>query len=239
MIPKVIHYCWFGHNKKTKLAQKCFESWKRYCPEYEIIEWNEDNFDVGQHPYLQWCYEHKKWAFLSDYARLLILLEHGGIYLDTDVEVIRPLDDLLAFEAFFGFETNEIINTGLGFGCVPGHPSVETMAKLYKDLRPDEHGGFKLGACPRLNTQVLLQHGLVLNGKRQTVLGAEILPIDYLNPYDDPTGRMRKTENTYSIHWYGKSWMNQKTIVKSKLMKPLHRIFGTDFVLFKWMRKLG
>ena len=114
MIPKVIHYCWFGRNKKTKLAQKCFESWKRYCPEYEIIEWNEDNFDVGQHPYLQWCYEHKKWAFLSDYARLLILLEHGGIYLDTDVEVIRPLDDLLAFEAFFGFETNEIINTGLG-----------------------------------------------------------------------------------------------------------------------------
>ena len=237
MISKVIHYCWFGRNEKPKLAQKCIASWHHYCPDYEIIEWNEDNFDVGQHPYLQWCYEHQKWAFLSDFARLIILSEHGGIYLDTDVEVSRPLDELLVFDAFYGFETDQFINTGQGFGCIPHHPTAEAMKKIYGDLKPDENGTYPAASCPQYNTQALLSYGLILNGQQQTVLGAEILPADYLNPYDDPTGKLQKTKNTYSIHWYGKSWMSKKTILKSQLMKPLHRIFGKDFVLFRKMRK--
>ena len=237
MIPKVIHYCWFGRGEKPKLALKCIESWKQYCPDYQIIEWNEDNFDLTQHPYLQWCYVQKKWAFLSDFARLLILAERGGIYLDTDVEVIRPLDDLLWYDAFFGFEDDAHLNTGHGFGCIPHHPAVEAMAEKYRALIPDAEGAFPIMTCPQVNTDALIPYGLALNGQRQTVLGAEILPADYFNPYDDPTGRMRKTPNTYSIHWYGKSWLGPKNILKSRLMKPLHRIFGTDFFLFRIMRK--
>lgn len=235
MIPKVIHYCWFGRGEKPALAQKCIASWKKYCPDFQIVEWNEDNFDLNQHPYLKWCHEHKKWAFLSDFARLLILKEHGGVYMDTDVEVIRPLDSLMGFDAFYGFETPDKVNTGEGFGCVPHHPTIEAMARVYQEMQPDENGDFRLAACPQANTQALLTFGLIPNGQRQTVGGAEILPEDFLNPYDDPTGRLRKTNNTYSIHWYGKSWMDKKTILRSKLMKPIHRLFGKD--VFKWLRK--
>ena len=237
MIPKTIHYCWFGRGEKPKLARKCIASWKRFCPDYQIIEWNEDNFDLHQHPYLQWCYAQKKWAFLSDFARLLILSAYGGIYLDTDVEIIRPIDDLLKFDAFFGFENRENIASGLGFGCVPNHPAVKAMADMYRNRKPNEAGDFTLKGCPLLNTEALISYGLVPNGQRQTVLGAEILPADFLNPYDDPTGRLRKTANTYSIHWYGKSWLSPNAILKSRMMKPLHRIFGKDFILFRIMRK--
>ena len=237
MIPRTIHYCWFGGNPKPKLAQRCIASWEKYCPDYTIIEWNESNFDIDQHPYLQWCHRNQKWAFVSDYARLLILKEHGGIYLDTDVEVIRPLDDLLHFDAYWGFQEDTLVNSGLGFGCIPGHPSVEAMAKVYQDLRPDEMGRFPLIPCPELNTPALTRYGLKLDGSRQRILDAEILPVDYLNPYDNPTGRLRKTDNTYSIHWYGKSWMSRRKVLKSKFMRPLHRIFGTAFVLFQLLRK--
>lgn len=236
MIPRIIHYCWFGGKEKPPLAQKCIDSWRLYCPDYQIVEWNESSFDVFRHPYLRWCFEQKKWAFLSDFARLLILRDHGGIYLDTDVEVVRPLDDLLAFDAFYGFETEKYINTGEGFGCVPNHPTVEAMIKLYQALTPDENGGFPDITCSQYNTRALLPYGLLQNGERQNVLGAEILPADYLNPYDNPTGILRKTENTYSIHWYGKSWMNKTMVLKSRLMQPLHRVFGKDFILFRIMR---
>lgn len=237
MIPKIIHYCWFGRGDKSKLAEKCIASWKKFCPDYKIIEWNEDNFDIGRHPYLQWCYANKKWAFLSDFVRLLILQEYGGLYFDTDVEVVRNPDDLLQFEAFYGFENHQYINTGQGFGCIPGHVTINAMANEYRSLLPDESGGYAVTACPALNTKALIPLGLKLNGQKQTVCGAVILPMDFLNPYDDPTGRLLKTENTYSIHWYGKSWMDQKIILKSRIIRPLHLIFGTDFILFRLMRK--
>lgn len=236
IIPRTIHYCWFGRGEKPKLTEKCIASWEKVCQGYEIREWNEDNFDMNRHPYLKWCYENQKWAFFSDLARLMIVYEHGGIYLDTDVEMVRPFDSLLKYEAFFGFESNESIATGLGFGSVPGHPILKEMIGVYDKLVPDEKGNYPTINCPRLNTQALLPYGLQLNGQRQNVMNAEILPADYLNPYDDPTGRLRITENTLSIHWYGKSWMNKKTILRSRIMKPLHRIFGTDFVLFRKMR---
>ena len=237
MIPRTIHYCWFGSASKPKLVRRCIESWGKYCPDYEVVEWSGNNFDFAQHPYLQWCCQNRKWAFLSDFARLIILEKYGGVYLDTDVELIRPLDGLLKYDAYFGFEDNQHIATGLGFGCIPHHPAVAEMMERYRSLMPDANGGFPTIPCPKINTEALLPYGLILNGRRQTVLGAEILPSDFLNPYDDPTGRLRRTENTYSIHWYGKSWMDQKTIFRSKIMKPLHRIFGTDFALFRLMRK--
>ena len=119
MIPRKIHYCWFGRGKKPRLAQKCIASWKKYCPDYEIIEWNEDNFDVNRNAYTQMCYKEKKYAFLTDYLRLLIGEEHGGIYFDTDVEAVRSFDELLDNPAFFGFENDRFVNTGEGFGAEP------------------------------------------------------------------------------------------------------------------------
>ncbi len=228
MIPKKIHYCWFGRGKKPRLAEKCIASWKKFCPDYEITEWNEDNFDISVYPYAKYCLENKKWAFLSDFVRLIVVKEHGGIYFDTDVEVIRPFDTLLENGAFFGFENNEYIATGLGFGSEEGHPTVSAMLDEYLSLSSGENGEYPLIVCPQLNTRALVPFGLEKNGKLQTVGGALILPAEYLNPYDDPTGRLKKTKNTCSVHWYSKSWMNKTTILRSRLTKPFHRVFGKD-----------
>lgn len=235
MIPKKIHYCWFGRGEKPKLAQKCIASWKKYCPDYELIEWNEDNFNLDYNGYTRYCYDNRKWAFLSDFVRLVVVAEHGGIYFDTDVELLRDPEELLQYEAFFGFENNSHIATGLGFGAVAHHSSVEAMKQPYLEVQQDETGAYPMLACPALNTAALVPFGLKLDGSLQTVAGARILPEDWLNPYDDPTGRLRKTENTVSVHWYSKSWMSKGTILRSKLTKPLHRIFGVD--AFKRFRK--
>lgn len=238
MIPKKIHYCWFGRGEKPKLAQKCIASWKRYCPDYEIIEWNEDNFDVSAYPYADYCLNTKKYAFLSDYVRLAVVNQHGGIYFDTDVELLKRPDDLLQYHAFFGFENERYVQTGLGFGAVAGHPTLQAMLEQYDAIKPDADGIFRPVGCPILNTNALIPLGLERNGKRQSVAGAQILPADYLNPYDDPTGRLSKTENTVSIHWYSKSALSKGQILRSKLTRPFHRIFGTDcFALVKkWKR---
>lgn len=232
MIPKKIHYCWFGRNPKPKLAEKCIASWKKYCPDYEIIEWNEDNFDVNQNPYTRMCWEQKKYAFLSDYVRLVVLAEHGGVYFDTDVQVVRSFDDLLTDPAFFGFEDDSHVNTGIGFGCEPGNVIVEEMLREYEPLLNGDKGTV---GCPILNTQALLRHCLALNGQKQLLRHGVVYPADWFNPYDDPTGRLNRTGNTHSIHWYSKSWMSKGTILRSKLTRPLHRIFGVD--AFKRFRK--
>ena len=224
MIPKKIHYCWFGRGEKPKKAQKCIASWKKYCPDYEIIEWNEDNFDIIQYPYAAYCLENKKYAFLSDFVRLVVINEHGGLYFDTDVELIRSPDGLLQYDAFYGFENAEFVNTGEGFGAEKGHLTVRKMLELYLALEPDESGAYPIIGCPRLNTEALLSFGLERNGKEQTIGGAKILSADFFNPYDDPTGKLNLTKNTVSIHWYSKSWMSKKTVVRSVLTKPLHRI---------------
>lgn len=229
MIPKKIHYCWFGRGEKPKLAQKCIASWKKYCPDYEIIEWNEDNFDLDYNAYTRYCYDNKKWAFLSDFVRLVVIAEYGGLYFDTDVELLNSPDELLQFGAFYGFENDSNINTGEGFGAEAGHPTVVAMKQLYMNILPNADGSYPVAACPALNTQALLPFGLKLDGSRQNIAGAEILPVEYLNPYDDPTGCLTKTKNTISVHWYSKSWMSKGTILRSKLTKPLHRIFGVDF----------
>ncbi|MBQ3497979.1 MAG: glycosyl transferase [Clostridia bacterium] len=244
MIEKKIHYCWFGRGQKPKLAEKCIESWKKFCPDYEIIEWNEDNFDLDTNGYTRYCYDHKKWAYLSDYVRLCVIEEHGGIYFDTDVELIKKPDELLSYEAYYGFETrtdgtyesdNIVVNTGLGFGAVAHHPTVKAMKQEYEKLIPDESGAYKTVNCPALNTAALVMLGLKKDGSRQNVAGAEIFPVDFLNPYDDLTGRMFKTENTVSVHWFSKSAVSRSAKLRSKFTRPLHRIFGTDF--FAKLRK--
>ena len=225
MIPKTIHYCWFGGKEKPKLAQKCIRSWKKYCPDYEIIEWNESNFDVYQNAYTTFLYDNKKYAFLSDYVRLKVIYKYGGIYFDTDVEVIKNIDELLSQKAYFGFETNEYVNTGLGFGAEENSPVIKKMIEEYDSFLDGNHGYI---GCPIVNTDALVKCGLKRTGEKQEYDLFTVYPIDYFNPYDDPTGKLNKTENTYSIHWYAKSWMKPSKIIRSKIAKPIHRIFGND-----------
>ncbi len=232
MIPKIIHYCWFGKDKKNKLAKKCIQSWKKYCPEYRIIEWNEENFDINMNKYTKYCYDEKKYAFLSDYVRLLVVYQYGGIYLDTDVEVIKSFDTLLNNKMYLGFEDNNHINTGHGFGAEEGHTVVKAMIDEYSELLNGTSGTI---GCPILNTNALVKLGMRLNGKEQIMETAVIFAEDYFNPYDDSTGKINKTCNTYSIHWYAKSWLSSKMIIRSKITKPFHRIFGVD--CFKFFKK--
>lgn len=221
MIPKKIHYCWFGRNELPKKAKYCIESWKKYCPDYEIIEWNEDNFNINMNAYTQMCYEQKKYAFLSDYVRLLVIEKYGGLYFDTDVELVRSFDELLENKAFFGFENDEYVNTGVGFGAEAGNTIVQQMIKEYEGLLDGNQGTI---GCPILNTKALLTYGLQRTGERQNINGAIIYPSEFFNPYDDITGRLRKTRNTYSIHWFAKSWMSKGVLVRSILLRPFHRI---------------
>jgi hypothetical protein len=232
MIPKKIHYCWFGRNPKPKLAEKCIASWKTYCPDYEIIEWNEDNFDVNMNGYTRMCYEQKKYAFLSDYVRLLMVAKHGGVYFDTDVEVIRPIDALLENDAFFCFETPEYVNSGLGFGSVANGTAIAAMLTEYDFLLDGTEG---TQGCPRLNTSALVKLGLKQDGSYQKVADTVILPSDYMNPFDTATGVIHKTENTVSIHWYSAAWLSPWRRLRTRIMRPLHRIFGVD--AFKRFRK--
>jgi hypothetical protein len=223
MIPKKIHYCWFGRGELSAKAQTCIASWKKYCPDFEIKEWNEDNFDIHRNAYTEMCYVNRKFAFLSDYARLVIIADEGGIYFDVDVEVVRPLDPLLKHPAFLGFETEEYVNTGMGFGAEAQNPAVLSMLSAYDTLLDGEHGTV---GCPILNTQGLDEQGLVRNGTYQDLGTAVVYPPTYFNPYEDATGRLRTTKDTYSIHWYAKSWMSRWQILRSTLSKPLHRLMA-------------
>lgn len=227
MIPKIIHYCWFGGKELPKLAKKCIASWEKYCPDYEIIQWNESNFDLNRNGYTRMCVEQKKWAFLSDYVRLLVVAEHGGIYFDTDVELLRSPDGLLENEAFFGFETEEYVATGLGFGSAAGGEAVTAMLAEYEPLLD---GGQGVISCPQLNTAALVKLGLRQSGERQNVAGAEILPVDWLNPYESTTGRLNKTKNTVSVHWYTGAWLSPGQRLRLAIGKPLRRMFGNDFL---------
>lgn len=234
MIPKTIHYCWFGRGEKPPLMKKCIDSWKKFCPDYEIIEWNEDNFDVNRNAYCSYCYANKKWAYLSDLVRLMVVHDNGGIYFDTDVEVVASFDGMLNNEAFYCFENNSNVATGLGFGAVKGHKTVAAMIEQYAEITADENGNMQMIGCPALNTKALLPFGLQLNGEKQTVGGALILPVEYMNPYDDPTGVLNKTENTLSIHWYSKSALDKRAVLRSKITRPFHRVFGVN--CFKWLK---
>lgn len=232
MIPKVIHYCWFGRGPKPKLAEKCIASWKKYCPDYQIVEWNEDNFDVNRTPYTRFCYKNKKWAYLSDYVRLAVVYENGGVYFDTDVEVIKPIDWLLDRDAFFALEDLQTVATGLGFGAVKDSIYLKEMMAAYSFAKEED---VIVTSCPDLNTKALEPFCQKLDGNLQEMDGLLVLPVDYMNPYDDPTGRLTITENTISIHWYSKSALTRKSIIRSKITRPFHRLFGVD--CFQWLKK--
>lgn len=212
-IPKIIHYCWFGYNPKPKLALKCIKSWKKYCPDYQIIEWNEENFDISSCPlYVRQAYEAKKWAFVTDYVRLKVVYDHGGIYLDTDVELKKKLDSLLQHDAYFGFENGIHIATGLGFGSVKGHDVLKEMMLDYETVSfLKEDGSFDSLPCPQRNTEVFLRRGLAQNDSRQVLRGnILILPSIYLCPVIYESKRLRRSKETISIHWFTSLWLSEE-----------------------------
>lgn len=212
MIPKTIHYCWFGRNPQPELMQRCIASWKKYCPDYEIIEWNEDNFDVAQNDYAREAYEEKKWAFVTDYARLWIIYRYGGIYLDTDVEVLKPFDDLLADSAFFGFEDTNSVATGLGFGAAKENPVVGAMLSSYDKIHfrlPD--GSLDKLPCPVRNTCAIaefLPEKYNATAVQRTEY-ATFYPPAYFCPLSADGITMKKTKDTHSIHWFSATWLSE------------------------------
>lgn len=233
MIPKRIHYCWFGHNPLPKLAKTCIKSWKKHCPDYEIIEWNEDNFDISFCPlYVRQAYDAKKWAFVTDYVRLQVVYEYGGVYMDTDVELIRSLDPLLKYQAYFGFEDEMNVNTGLGFGAVQGNPLVLEIMQDYNCLSFGVPGE-PIIACPKLNTKVFLKHGLVKENRAQVLAGdILVLPTEYFCPKSMIDGIVRKTKNTYSIHHYDSSWITPaQQLERKRSWKHLQRMVRWHAIL--------
>ena len=211
MIPKMIHYCWFGRNPKPKSVEKCIKSWKKYCPDYQIIEWNEDNYDVTKIPYMKAAYEAKKWGFATDYARLDIIYNHGGIYVDTDVELLKSYDSLLEYAGFAGFETEKYVASGLGIGAEKGNLIIQKLLENYEALDPvQKDGSLKFLTCPRVDTDVLVELGLKKDGTMQMIGGNFcVLPTEYLCPKDFGDGLIRKTKNTISIHHYDSSWFSE------------------------------
>ncbi len=229
MIPKVIHYCWFGGNPLPKSAQKCIASWRKYLPDYEIKEWNETNFDVNIIPYTAEAYKAKKYAFVSDYARFWILYKYGGLYFDTDVEVIKNMDDIIAKGPFMGCE-NEAkagatpaqlgVAPGLGLGVNPGLGLCGEILEIYKDkhyILPD--GSFSTDTVVTITTEFLCKYGMKNTDKVQEIAGVFIYPKEYFCPKDYVTGELKITKNSYCIHWYTASWASPYGRFKHKLKR--------------------
>lgn len=211
LIPKKIHYMWLGKKEIPDNLQKCIDSWRKYCSDYQIIEWNEDNYDILKHPYMKQAYENRAYGFVPDYARLDILYNHGGFYLDTDVELKRSLDDMRYQEAFCSVEKWQVINFGGGSGAVKGHP----MIKKFLDARKgvffiDEYGNQNKNTCGFYDTRTALNEGYNINGTTQCIKGMNIYAYDYFQPYDYMSGLLNITKNTFSIHHFNGGWLDEK-----------------------------
>lgn len=213
MIPKTIHYCWFGKKPLPELALKCIASWKKFLPDYEIKEWNEDNFDVNQIPYTAQAYQCGKFAFVSDYARFKIMYELGGIYFDTDVEVIKPLDKIINNGPFFGIEastTGGLCAPGLGFACSRGLDLCKEMINHYEnDMFIFPNGKYNLKTVVEIFSKILKEKGFSLSSFPEVFNGIHIYPPEFFCPINYHTGEKRITKNTYTIHHYAASWVNK------------------------------
>ncbi len=243
-IDKTIHYCWFGGGKKTKLIKKCMKSWKKYCPDYKIIEWNESNFDINCCKYVNDAYNAKKWAFVSDYARLWIIYNYGGIYLDTDVELIKPLENLLTDAAYFAFEDLNYVNTGLGFGAQKGNRVVKMMLDDYNHINfYKSNGEINYVANTFWNTNSIKFLFENLDTSRVIRLSdCTLYPAEYFNPKVFGSDDINITDNTYSIHHYSLSWAQFG--IKDKIKISIKKIVGKKFYNYckkiknKFLKKL-
>lgn len=227
-IPKVIHYCWFGGRKIPDRNRGWMESWKKYCPDYQIIEWNEHNYDISKNLYMKQAYEKGKWAFVSDYARVDIIAQYGGVYLDTDVELTQNIDVLLRNDAFCGYENKEYVAFGLGFGAIKNHKIIEKLRDDYEDRKfVLDNGELNLTACPIYQTELLMEYGLKRNGEFQKLDGITVYPERVLCGVRQAGYNItKKAHEMYSIHHYDGSWVN-KDISKQKMKEEMWTFYNS------------
>lgn len=242
MIPKVIHYCWFGGKALSRTARECMSSWKRLCPDYEIIRWDESNCDLGANRFVADAYHAGQWAFVSDYFRLRVVEEHGGVYLDVDVELLKPLDDLLVLDGYMGFElgVSNHINSGLGFGARARHPLIAKLRKNYENISfvmPD--GSMDTTPCPERDTRVLTGLGLTLDNRRQVIQGIVFFPSEYFSPIG-LLGDGCVTSNSYSRHHFSSSWLTgrqKKGLMRRKKLRQGLGVWlgdGVNLIIQVW-----
>ncbi len=209
VIPKKIHYMWLGGNPMPDNLLHCIDSWKKYCPDYEIIRWDESNYDVHKNKFVSQAYDNKYFGFVPDYARLEILYNYGGIYMDTDIELIRDLDDMLYQEAFCSVEKWQVLNFGGCSGAIKGYHALEPFLKRWERrslIRED--GTLDNISSGLIDTDIALRAGYVINGKSQNVMGMNIYTYDYFHPYDYMSGMLEKTDDTFSIHHFHGGWLD-------------------------------
>lgn len=242
MIKKVIHYCWFGGKPLPNSAKKCIDSWRRFLPDYVIKEWNETNFDVNAITYTKQAYIQKKYAFVSDYVRFYVLYHEGGVYFDTDVELIASPDDIISEGPFMGCEIDGgkdikiAVAPGLGLAAYPHMDIYEKLLNKYKVLSfQNRDGSLNLKTVVSYTTEVLKESGLQNVKGIQKVGGIIIYPKEFFNPFDNNTGKLSLTKNTRSIHWYNKTWVSTHERVRSRITRVFHRIFGED--CFRWFKR--
>ncbi|WP_339207726.1 glycosyltransferase [Paenibacillus sp. FSL K6-3182] len=236
-IPRILHYCWFGRGEKSKKIQKCMDSWQKHLSDYTIIEWNEDNFDLNSNRYVKEAYVAGKYAFVSDYVRLHALFHLGGIYVDTDVEVLKPLDSFLQHEAFSGFEDETYLQSAT-MGAVKGHPWIKELLIDYARrsfLLPG--GNFDMTTNTSVITELSKKDGLILNGEFQVLPnGVTFYPRTFFSPYDYINGGNYITGNSFTIHHFAKSWLPIHVRMNSKLKRVASRVVGPSVI--SKMRKL-
>lgn len=228
-IPKIIHYCWFGKNPLPELAVKCIASWKKYLPDYEIKEWNEENYDVRKIPYTAQAYDSKKYAFVSDYVRFDILYHYGGLYFDTDVEVIKPLDEILKRGAFAGVESAGALNAGLGLASPAASPIYKEILDSYKNssfIRDD--GSMDLTTVVTRVSDIFKKHGFTDKNEIQKVEEITVYPSDYFCPKDYVSGNINITQNTYTVHWYDGSWLSPLDLEMQNYIKKTLSKYGNS-----------
>ncbi len=212
-IPKVIHYCWFGNKKKPQLVKDCISSWKKYLPEYEIIEWNESNTDLN-HPFLKKTYKLKKWAFVSDFVRLKVLYDFGGIYLDTDMLMLKSLDDFLGDRCFFSAENDTYINAAI-FGTEKNHPFIKECLLKYEDIKLKNETNWERICIPRIITQVFREkYGSVLTLNKKIQLKDIVIypspyfyPLNYFDRKDIGNYKNYLKIESHAIHLWNSSWI--------------------------------
>ena len=226
MIPKTINYCWFGRGEKDELFYKCLESWKKYFPDYEIIEWNENNFDVNQNVYMKEAYETEKYAFVSDYARLKIIYDNGGIYFDTDVEVQKDMRDILEKGAFIGCELQNQLQTGLGFAAERHNFMVEKMLEQYNNIHFKINDNYNMTPCGIYNTKAFIENGWIGDNNIVKIKDMYVYPPEYFSPFNYQTGEENITDNTYTYHHGAASWLPNYERKLLQLKKKLVSRFG-------------
>ena len=231
MIPKVIHYCWFGNNTKDEVVKKCIESWYKHCSDYEIIEWNESNFNINENYFVKEAYKAKKWAFVSDYVRLKVLYEYGGVYCDADLEIIKNIDDLLRWGAFSGYQNINEIPTGI-IGAVPQNKWIGYLLSYYNNRHFICDKGYDMRTNVSIITEMTKEKYNLFFDNRIEVFGdlCVLFPQDYLCAKNSRNGKIIITKNTYAIHHFNGSRVDRNVKFKLFVRKWLNRIFGEKVV---------